>query len=403
MKHYFKSIIQLPGAVKWFLFTEMLFGLSAGIWNVNLNFHLKACGLNDIGIGSLLAFGSVATAVLSVLAGGLCDRIGFHSAMVFGCVMKGCGMTLMALAPNAGTIYAGLLLMSLGDAFVLSCEFPFLLSLVEPGHRDMVYNLLICFYLFAMFFGNILGGYLPGMSSGMENTYLIAVLVSGILFILLGAARSALPRRKIDYTAKKINLGPLKDKKILAFLLYGVVMSIAFNILASMLNIIFRDSFHLRDSNVGIIYSAATIVMFVSSFLVPVVAKRWRMENSAVIFMAVNIPVLLLMTVADVDMFIILWIVYSFFRMMIPGTVDCRMLQAIPENVQGAYSGLRIFANSLGTAIGAGLSGIILEYSGYTVILLGCAFFVAMQLSVYLIGCRKHLSRGVEADAGCGV
>lgn len=398
MRHYIRSIFQLPIAVKWFLLTEMIFGISIGIWSVNLNFHLKACSLNDLGIGNLLAFGSIATAVLSVFAGSLCDRIGFHPAMMFGCIMKGCGMIVIALAPNIATLYAGLLVTSLGDAFVLSCEFPFLLSLVETELRDMVYNLLICSFMFGMFFGNILGGYLPGWSSGEKDAYMIATLISGILFVLLGLARSVLPNRKIEYAVKKLSLTLLKDKKIRAFLLYGVMFSLAFNILASMLNIIFRDSFHLMGSSVGMIYSIATIVMFISSFLVPVVAKRWKSGNASILFMAVNIPVLVVMSMSGVEMFIILWIAYSFFRMMIPGIVDCRMLQAIPEEIQGSYSGLRIFANSIGTAAGASMAGLILEYSNYSMILFGCALFIALQLLVYLFGCRKYLTRDVAAD-----
>ena len=397
MRHYFKSIIQLPLAVKWFLLTEMFFGLGIGIWSVNLNFHLKASGLNDLGIGSLLAFGSIATAILSVFAGSLCDRIGFHPAMMFGCIIKGCGIIVIALAPNIGMLYAGLLITSLGDAFVLSCEFPFLLSLVETELRDMVYNLLICSFMLAMFFGNILGGYLPGWSYGEKNAYLIAVLVSGILFVLLGFARSVLPKKKIEYTTKKLSFRLLKEKKILAFLLYGVLASVAYNILASMLNIIFRDSFHLKDSSVGVFFSMATIVMFISAFLVPIIAKRWKSGNAAIIFMAVNIPVLVMMSMAGVEMFIFLWILYSFLRMMIPGTVDCRMLQAIPEDTQGSYSGLRIFASSIGTAAGASMAGLILEYSNYSMILLGCAIFLALQLAVYLFGCRKYLPRDVTA------
>lgn len=394
MGRYLKSIIQLPLAVKWFLCTEMLFGLGVGIWSVNLNFHLKAGGQNDLGIGSLLAFAAIATALLSVFAGGLCDRIGFHPAMMFGCILKGCGMAAVALAPGIGLIYAGLLVMSVGDALVLSAEFPFLLGFVEPEHRDMVYNLLISFFLFAMFFGNILGGYLPGVFKGMEDPFLIPVLASGALFILLGLARSALPRKKVDYSVKKISFGLLKDKKILMFLLFGVMLSMAFNVLASMLNIIYRDSFHLKESTVGMVYSLATMVMFVSSFLVPLMTKRWNGLNVPVVFLAINVPVLILMSFADVNLFIVLWVLYSFFRMTVPGTAECRMLRAIPEDIQGSYSGLRIFANSLGTAAGASLAGTILQYSDYSLILLACSALVAIQLAVYL-GCRKYLKRDV--------
>lgn len=391
MRQYFRSILGLPLAVKWFLFTEMVYGFSIGIWNINLNFHLKSCGFVDLGVGSILAFGSIATAVFSFFAGGLCDRIGFHPAMLYGCITKGIGMAVIAFSKGSAVSYAGFLIMSLGDSFVLSSEFPFILSLVEEKFKDTVYNLLICAFLFAMFFGNIAGGYLPGLFKGMGDIYFVPVLISGILFVLLGIARSFLPRKKLDYTAGKLSFRILKEKKILIFLLYGLVMSLAFNILASMLNIICRDSFHLKDNTIGFIFSIATVVMFISSFLVPVLIKYWKSENNAVVAMAVNIPVLFIMSFADLKLFFPLWILYSFLRFILPGTIDSRMLQVIPEEKQGSYSGMRIFSNSIGMGIGSSLAGILLEYYDYSLLLLCCAFFTLLQLLIYLLGCRKHL------------
>lgn len=391
MRQYFRSILGLPLAVKWFLLTEMVFGLSIGIWSINLNFHLKSFGFVDLGVGSILAFGSVTTAAFSFFAGGLCDRIGFHPAMLYGCIIKGGGMVVIAFSQSPVSAYAGFLIMSLGDSFVLSSEFPFILSLVEEKLKDTVYNLLICAFLFAMFFGNIAGGYLPGLFEGMGDIYFIPVLLCGLLFVLLGIARSFLPRRKVEYISKKISFDMLKDTKILMFLLYGLVMSLAFNILGSMLNIVYRDSFQLGENTVGLIFSVATVVMFISSFLVPIIIKHWKSENTAVAAMAMNIPALLVMSFAGLKLFLPLWILYSFLRLTLPGTVDSRMLQAIPEEKQGSYSGMRIFSNSIGMGIGSSLAGIILEYSSYSLLLLFCAFFTLLQLLIYLFGCRKHL------------
>lgn len=391
MRQYFRSILALPLAVKWFLLTEMVFGLSIGIWSINLNFHLKSCGFVDLGIGSILAFGSVTTAVFSFFAGGLCDRIGFHPAMLYGCIIKGIGMVVIAFSQIPAVAYAGFLIMSLGDSFVLSSEFPFILSLAEEKLKSSVYNLLICAFLFSMFFGNIIGGYLPGFFEGMRDIYFIPVLLSGILFLLLGIARSFLPKKKVDFTTKKISFDVLKDKKILMFLLYGLIMALAFNILGSMLNIIYRDSFHIGDNTVGLIFSVATVVMFISSLMVPVIIKRWKSENTAVVVMAINIPALLIMSVADFKLFLPLWILYSFLRLTLPGTVDSRMLQAIPEGNQGSYSGMRIFSNCIGMGIGSTLAGVILEYSNYSILLICCAFFTLLQLLAYFLGCRKHL------------
>ncbi len=392
MGQYLRSIASLPRAVKWFLLTEMIFGFGSGIWSINLNFHLKACGFVDWSIGSVLAFGAVATAVLSAFAGGLCDRIGFHPAMMYGCIAKGAGMALIALSHSPLLVYGGFVVMSLGDSFVLSSEFPFILGLVEEKFKDLVYSLLICFFLFALFFGNIAGGYLPGLFSGMENSYFVPVLISGLLFILLGIARSFLPRNKVDYTPSRISFEIVKDRKIRTFLVYGMIMSLALNCLNSMLNIIYKDSFHMKDNMIGLAFSASTVVMFLSSFLAPLIMKRWRNENIALAVMLANLPLLLVMSFAGWKLFLPVWLLYSFLRLMLPGTVENRMLQAIPEGKQGAYSGMRIFAVSMGNGIGSFLAGLLLEYSSHTMVLLCCAVFTFLQLMTYLLGCRKHLA-----------
>lgn len=160
MKNYILTIVRFPFAVKWFLVTEILFGLGIGIWNVSLNFHLKSLGFSDIHIGGVLAFGSFFTAIFSLIAGELGDRLGFHPAMIMGCILKGAGIVIIAVSPSIISVFAGQIIISLGDSLVLSSEFPFLLGLVEEKHRNTVYSLLISIFLFAMFIGNLSGGFM---------------------------------------------------------------------------------------------------------------------------------------------------------------------------------------------------------------------------------------------------
>ena len=107
MRHYLRLIKNLPFSVKLFLLTEMLFGFSIGMWSLNLNFHLLAKGISKLDVGTVLLFGSIATAVFSLVAGEMSDRIGFHKAMVFGCIMQGMGMILITFAPSLAFLYTG--------------------------------------------------------------------------------------------------------------------------------------------------------------------------------------------------------------------------------------------------------------------------------------------------------
>lgn len=391
MKNYFRTITEFPFAVKWFLITEMLFGLSIGIWNVSLNFHLKSLGLNEIQIGGALAFGSICTAIFSLFAGEFGDRLGFHPAMVIGCILKGSGIVVIALSPNIFCIFFGLLIISFGDSLVLSSEFPFLLSLIEEKHRHTVYNLLISSFLFAMFIGNISGGFMSSWSHNPSRPYLLSIVLSGCFFISLGIARGFLPKERAERIPRKLFIYLLKEPKILMFLLYGVLTGVVFNLVGSMINIIFRDQFKLTDSQVGIAFSVNTLVACSAAFIVPIIISKFKASGMATLAQIFITIILVVMAFSPFKIFVVFWILWSFFRTMLPGTVDSSMLQSVSPEQQGAYSGLRIFSTNIGVGAGAYAAGSILMFSNYSMIMIAAAIAAFIQLIVFYFGCRKFL------------
>ncbi len=391
MKTYIKSIISLPAPAKRFLATEALFGLSIGLWILNLNFHLKSIGFSDQQLGIVLALATIGTAILSLFAGAVLGRIGFQRAMVIGCIAKGIGMIIVALSASFPMVLICQLLSSVGDALVLSAEFPFLLSLVSEEDRHKVYNLLMFMFLGAMIAGNIIGGYLPSLFEGYGRPFLVPLLASGVIFTIMGILRMGLPVNNIHLQTKTAFLEVLKSQKVVSYLVYAILAGFSVNLLSSMSNIIMRDVFRFTEYHVGMILSAASLASCICVFVMPMLLEKYKSSGLAVISQALGILSLVVLAFADARVFVIFWVLNAYIRGALPGVIDSPMLQSIPANIQGSYSGMRIFTNQLGQSAGAYTAGMMLMLSNYSMIMILAVIASVFQLLVYYFWCKRYL------------
>ncbi|MHB8062589.1 MAG: MFS transporter [Ruminiclostridium sp.] len=386
------QIVRLPKSVKWFLITELVYGFGLSIWNLTYNFHLKSNGFTQLGIGMLISFGSVVTCILSPLAGGLNDRLGFRMGMVFGCIIKGTGMLLVAFAPRYEFIYLGQMLFSIGNAFILSSEFPFILSLVDEEFKHVVYTLLIGIAQFGMIIGNLTAGFLIGNHVKASVPYLLPLALSGVFFVLIGIGRCLLSEKIDRGFSRKTDIFLLKEAGVIWFLLYGLLGSSAVNTFVLMLNIILSSKFNMGDVSVSRIFAVSSGAVFISAFLVPVIIKRVSNKRLATIVLALIVINFVVMSFSGIKVFVAGVVVNSFLCYILPGSVDSSMLQSVKESVQGTYSGMWVFATNIGVGIGGCLSGLLLTYTSYSVLLIMGAVITSAQLLVYSLKCKKYIA-----------
>lgn len=390
MKQYLRNIINLPFSVKLFLVTEALFGFSIGIWNLTLNFHLKINGLTDLNIGTVVSFGLFITAVVSIFAGILSDKVGYRPIMLIGCLIEGLGMIFLAFFPDNTLAYIGQFIYGFGYAFILASEFPFITGLVEERFKQLVYNLLIGTYLLAMVFGSIIGGAFPSWLHNSKNPYFLAIMVSGICFILMGIGRAMLPAYRAPQKTKRSFIKIVMNKKILSYIIYGIITSTFLNMINSMLNLVFRDRYKLPDSTIGIIFSVISIAGSIAAFIVPYLAGRFKGANVAVVTMIIQSVVISCMSFAGTYIFSLFIIIRSFVGCITQGNVDSYMLQSVSENERGAYSGVRIFGNNIGMAIGAALAGTFTMGHSYISLFLTAGGITVIQILIYNLLCKKY-------------
>jgi MFS family permease len=263
---------------------------------------------------------------------------------------------------------------------------------VDERFKQLVYNLLIGAYLLAMVFGNIIGGVLPSWMHNSKNPYFLAGLASGICFILMGIGRSMLPAYRVPEKSKRSFFKIIMNKKILSYIIYGIITSTFLNMINAMLNLVFRDTYKLPDGTIGIIFSIISIAGSIAAFIVPYLAGKFKGANVAVVTMIIQSVVISCMSFAGTYIFSLFIIVRSFVGCITQGNVDSYMLQSVSEHERGAYSGVRIFGNNIGMAIGAALAGTFTMGHSYAPLFLTAGGITVIQIFIYKVLCKKYFT-----------
>lgn len=391
MYEYFQRIKTLPFYTKLFLLTEIPFGFAIGIWNVCLNFHLKQIGLDDVGIGSLTAFGMIVIACVSILAGFLNSRLGYRMVMAAGCVLLGAGFLVISL--DAGVISAipGQFLYSSGLACLLATEFPFLTATVENNQKQIVYSLLISIYFFAMIFGNNFVGAFSSFAGRFHDPYGTELRIGGFFLLGMAAGRSFLPDIRAAQKRERNFMKVILRPQVLSYLLFGDVSMTLFNSVMSMMNIILRNRFSIPDNIVGVIFSVTSVAGGIAAFVSPLISGRYRSDRKSVAVLIVQALAVILMSVPVPGLFVVMLTVRSMTCNMSYSMVDSAMLQSIRKEEQAAYSGARLCSNYIGMGIGSGLAGLLLSGGNYGPLMLISGCFAGTEVLIYTFICRRFM------------
>ena len=223
-------------------YSEFFFGACVGAWSISLNFHLTACGVSSAQIGVLLCAGYLATAATSFFVGSVGDRRGYPFVMAIGCALMCASLIMTAIFDRLPLFYISHLAYCIGLACVMSMEFNLPLSLVEEDTRQYTYNLVLIMY----FLGGIAGNTLcSAMYRIVKNEpYRVVLGLCAITYAALTVFRGTMPRRRQGTEDVKRAWGiraELRDKRVLGYLIYGVLAFGVFTLSTGMLNLVLRE------------------------------------------------------------------------------------------------------------------------------------------------------------------
>ncbi|MBL0386482.1 MFS transporter [Tumebacillus sp. ITR2] len=403
MLSYFQSLLRLPRAVHFYLISEMVFGVAIGM-AVIFNFHYLALGFNAQVIGIATACNSIVTALCSYPAGIFTDRFGAKKAMALGVAVATLGYIAIPLASTPLQLYLAQVLLAVGTAFIISCEFPYIMSLCERKEDETTaFNLLIAAFTLTLAVGNILGTHLPSImpmgSTMYQSTMFLVALLFAIMFVMrlfLPAQSDRIAKEK-QAEEKRTSWKVVPSRQVLLYVIYATLAGMTFALIQPLENVIMKERFHLSDDIIGYLVAFNSFLSFLTSltspYLMQTAKRRWFLYLG---FGGHMLGQLLMGLTVPFYAYAPFLLARGVGSLTVNAFVDASMMKATKLEERGLHSGLRNLFRSFAASGATALSGFIIAGGDYQTPYFLAFLLVAVQMAFFMVSIRHQLREDLQ-------
>ena len=385
--------------IKLFLSTTLLYGFAFSIWELFLNLYILKLGINNDGLGLIRSATPLAALVLGLPLGLLSDRIGRRKSMVLGLSTCFLGMFLQIQLTQSGLIFLFGLIQGAGLMLYQVSQPPFIMAASREEDQALVFSLNYGLITLAAVIGSLVGGQLPLL---FENTFsIIAGSASSyrwiISFVILFASTGLIPLLLISENKAFRNNreNPLLNRKFFHDLfsniiarrlaLINLITGFGAALLIPYLNVFLKLKFTINDDLLGLIFSIASLLVFIGTMLSPLLVK---LTHSRIIptvsTQGISIVFLLLLGFSPK-----LWIVVicllmrSVLMQMSAPLLENLAMRMTPPREQGLIASVRGIAWQFGQTIGIFISGLVQTRYGFSPLFIttGLLYSAAVMLT----------------------
>jgi MFS family permease len=379
--------------VKILLLRSFIICLYTGIYAILFNLYILNLGYGVDFLGLVLAAHVLASSVMSIPAGILCDRIDKKKLMVISGVAS--ILTELPLYLCASP-YSLLLFSIMGGVFVSISSVTLTPLLAENCRKEdtvHVFSANASISWIASVVGCAVGGILPGMWGVFRGVNMdqlqLSLLISAAILLVMGAALMFILKEKKGGEKAACKPFSLKDiplsGNVLKFTLTSLTFGVASGMIVPYFNVYFTQSMHVSVLDVGLASAVAGIVMVGGFVVTPYLTSKIGMIRSAVLSKLIAAPFLMLMALTQ--SFLIAagaFVVYQFFiNMAGPATTSFQMEQLKPRE-QGFAVGMMSTGSYVAVSASTYISGLLIAKGNYLIPFVGtCAAYLITAALLY--------------------
>ena len=384
----------------------MLQGLSFGIWGVIFYLYLN---LGEIGfqpdfIGNMFTANAIATGLVALPAGLLCERIGTKRAILVSQTANLVSLTQIVTLQPSILLLASLITGLIGTiGWVASA--PFMMENSQPEERTYLFSVGWAVMVIMGVIGSYVGGAMPdtfntalGLPIGSEIGSATGYRVTLVIAIALALAATGpilfIKEDKTIQRQKASTLLSLKNIKspltIIKFMVPTGLIGFGAGFIVPLFNIFFKLKFAATPEQVGTVFALGNVTLGIGTLAAPPLSNKIGKVKTVVVCEYLSMPFIMLMTLfPNLGLAAIAY----FFRgalMNMAGPVSSTFqMEAVAVSERATTSGLMVMADNIPRAITASISGKMMTGSDfYTPFLFTTAtYFVASSL--YFVFFRK--------------
>lgn len=403
MREYLNDLLRFSGGVRWFVLTESMLGIGIGLFNLLLNLHLLALGLNEEQIGAVASFGVIVMGAVSVPCGLLAARYGRKNLLVLGLILMAAGYTAFAAGTSLWLIYGAQLLQSAGISLLVTTEVQLLYS-YSKSKKEETQGFSMLFAVFTLFtgVGTLAGGFMPGLLGGWSTDYQMTMFAASA-FIFAGAAARLLllpkePSRTHQGAPEGMEAGTgrrfrMPGKAVWIFCGINVLVNVAATFVDPFLNVIVKFRLGWSDEATSLLLTLHGIALFISSFLMPPLLERFGTEKTYRLVFGINLIWSVALSAAmPAGLFSLLLLARGGAFIMLNNLVLTHSMSALPEKDRDAFAGLRLVLRSIGASGATYAAGVLLAGKHY-----GIPFLLA---GIFLLAAFVYFEKWVRPLLG---
>jgi len=321
-------------------------------------------GMTDVGI--LFGIFAVSSLAGSVFGGGLSDRIGRKSIVIFGLVMTSLSSVFMGLVNSM-------------DLFLIVALFAGIMDVGGPARQAMVADLLpeekraqgygimrVAFNL-SVTIGPAIGGLLAARSYLLLfiTDAVISLIVAGLVFIFIPETKPQAEEGKEEESVSQTFGGYIlvfKDYLFLAFMGVSILMGLVYMNLNTTLGVYLRDMYAVPESGYGLLLSLNALMVVLLQFpITRRIEKKPPMLMMAAGMVLYTIGFAMYGFVSTMFFFAFAMVILTTGEMFVAPVAQSLVAYFSPEDMRGRYMAIFGVAGAVPFALGPLLAGLVLD------------------------------------------
>jgi len=406
IKQYALRVGSFSRNARLYLLATVLQGLSFGIWGVIFYLYLI---LDEIGFGpdfagNMFTASAIATGLVALPAGLLCERIGMKRAMIVSQTSNLFSLIqIFALQPSV------LLLASLTSGLIGTISWvasaPFMMENSRQEERTYLFSISWAMMTIMGVVGSFAGGAMPdmfnaafrlpvGAKTGSAMGYRITLAIATALAIV---ATFPLLLIKEDKSAQKqkvealLSLRNIKSPStIVKFMIPTGIIGFGAGFIVPLFNIFFELKFVATPEQVGAIFALGNVTLGIGTLVAPTLANKMGKVKSVVVCQFLSMPFIMLMTLAPNLALAASAYLFRGALMNMAGPISTTLqMEMVADSERATTSGLMVMADNIPRAVTASLSGTMMTGSDFYTPFLFTTVTYFCASSLYFVFFRK--------------
>lgn len=263
-----------------------------------LALYIKAAGMRGTTVGNVEGVYSIGMAVIALVGPPLVSTLGYRRLMVGALALLIASRVAQAFLPTPLMLIGLALGVGIGDGFLRTVNTAFLSENSSREERSHLFSAEFLIRMLAVFAGSLIGGFLPGMIGGAEQTGYQWTITAGAGFMAVGMVPMLLLRERVHgirgfhkvyaHTARDFSawghLGRLVAPQ--AFLVA------AGGLITPFVPLYLKNTLGASTAQIGLIQGLGALVMGVAAFATPALSRRFGAGKSAMMLQAAALPLL---------------------------------------------------------------------------------------------------------------